>query len=166
MIIMNLKDNTQNLDVDYNNLKCSIEAIIFMSPRSISLAKICKSISNIDKNLVELQVFELINEYNKRNTSIKIVYDQKKVEMVLKPEFQKYSSFAISTKLSHGELKTLGLISLNSPVEQSKITKKRPYNNLNILKELDLIKVTKKGHKNILSTTKKFNILYNKKHKI
>jgi chromosome segregation and condensation protein ScpB len=83
--------------------------------------------------------------------------------MILKPEYLKYSSFAISTKLSKGELSTLGLISLNSPVEQNKIIKKRPYNHLNILKELDLIKVTKKGHKNILSTTKKFDILYNKK---
>jgi segregation and condensation protein B len=156
------KDNT---DINYNDIKCAIEAILFMSPRSISLSKIIKNIPNIDKTIIELELFELINEYNKKNTALKIIFDNNKVEMILKPEYLKYSSFAVSTKLNKAELKTLGLISLNSPVEQSKITKIRSYNHLTKLKELDLIKVTKKGHKNILSTTNKFNILYNKKHK-
>jgi chromosome segregation and condensation protein ScpB len=52
---------------------------------------------------------------------------------------------------------------LNSPVEQSKIVKKRPFLHLQVLKDYDLIKVTKNGHKNILETTKKFKFLFKNK---
>jgi chromosome segregation and condensation protein ScpB len=171
---MNNKDNThnkKNIDhinnkevvIDSDHIKCAIEAMLFMSPRSVSVSKIRKSLNNIDKDLLELEINELIKDYNKRTTALKIVYENKKVEMVLKQKYINYRCFALGKTLSKSELKTLALISLNSPVYQSKITKRRPYDHLVTLKELDLIKVTKEGRKNVLSTTKKFNVLYNKK---
>ena len=104
-------------------------------------------------------------EYEKRNSAIKIIIDDDSVEMLLKPEYAKYSLFAVGKQLTKSELKTLALIALNSPVDQFKITKRRPNEHLPVLKELGLIQVYKKGRKNVLETTKKFEMLYNKKAK-
>ena len=140
--------------------------MLFMSPRGLSMSKIYKALPDTEKELVQIELAELVEEYNKRNGAIQIVVDNKKVEMVVKPEFSKFNIFAIGTKLKKSELKTLALISLNSPVEQAEVTKKRPFNDLKLLKDLNLIAVTKRGRKNILSTTKKFNILFNGKAKL
>jgi len=144
-------------------IKQAIEAILFFSPKSILISKIYKTLGNVSKEIVDLQISELINDYNKRKTAISIVKYNNKLEMVVKPEFQSFGTFITGTKLTPGELKTLAYISLNSPVEQAKITKKRPFAHLQVLKDFDLIKVTKNGHKNVLSTTQKFKFLFKNK---
>jgi segregation and condensation protein B len=152
--------------IEENNskdIRCAIEAMLFMSPRSIKLSKIKKEFPNTDAEIITLSILELIKDYEKKNSAIEVVFDNNKIEMVLKPRYLKYCKFAISKVLTTGELKTLAIVSLNSPVNQSKIVKQRPYDHIKILKDLDLIKVTKNGRKNVLSTTKKFDILYNKK---
>jgi len=146
-------------------LKQAIEAILFLSPKSTLISKIYSSFPNIDKKIIDIQIDDLINDYNKRKTSLSIVKDNKKLEIVVKPEFHSFNIFATGTTLSKSELKTLAFISLNAPVEQSKISKKRPFEDIKILKELDLISIEKKGRKNILSTTKKFNLLFKNKKK-
>lgn len=148
------------------DIKNAIEAILFMSPKSVKLSKIKKEFPNVDLDIINLTILELIKEYVQKDTAIEIVYDNELLEMVLKPKYHKYCKFAISKVLSQTELKTLALISLNSPVLQSKIISQRPYSHIKTLKELDLIKVTKKGRKNVLSTTKKFDILYKKNKKV
>lgn len=147
------------------DIKCSIEAILFMSPRSIPIKKIEKNFSEIDKEVIKIILSDLKEEYERRNTAIKIIIDDDTIEMLLKPEFAKFSVFATGKQLTKSELKTLALIALNSPVAQYKITKRRPNDHLPILKELGLIQVYKKGRRNFIETTKKFDILYNKKTK-
>jgi segregation and condensation protein B len=147
------------------DIKCAIEAILFMSPRSIPIKKIEKSFSDVEKEVIRIILSDLKEEYEKRNTAIKIVIDGDSVEMLLKPDYAKFSVFATGKQLTKSELKTLALIALNSPVEQCKITKRRPNEHLPTLKELGLIHVYKKGRRNVLETTKKFDILYNKKAK-
>jgi len=144
-------------------LKQAIEAILFLSPKSITIRKIYQALPNIPKELIDIQIEELIYEYKKRKTSISVVKENNKLEMVVKPEFQSFNIFATGTTLSKSELKTLAYISLNSPVEQGKITQKRPHEHLQLLKDLDLVAVEKKGRKNILYITKKFNLLFKKK---
>ena len=146
-------------------LKQAIEAILFLSPKTITISKIYGSFPNISKNIIDVVIDDLINDYNKRKTSLSIVKDNNKLEIVVKPEFHSFNIFATGTTLSKSELKTLAFISINSPVEQSKILKKRPFEDLKILKDLDLVDVEKKGRKNILKTTKKFHLLFKKKKK-
>ena len=146
-------------------LKQAIEAILFLSPKSTSLSKIYASFPNIPKNIIDIQIDDLINSYQKRQTSLEIVKDNNKLEIVVKPEFHSFNIFATGTTLSKSELKTLAFISLNAPVEQAKISKKRPFEDLKILKDLDLISIEKKGRKNILQTTKKFSLLFKNKKK-
>ncbi|MFA5745815.1 MAG: SMC-Scp complex subunit ScpB [archaeon] len=155
------KPKSKNIE----DIKCAIEAILFMSPRSIPIKKLEKSFPEADKETIKIIIADLLEEYEKRNTSIKIIVDEDSAEMLLKPEFAKYSLFAVGKQLTKSELNTLALIALNSPVEQYKITKRRPIDHLPTLKELGLIQVYKKGRKNILETTKKFDVLYNKKIK-
>lgn len=143
-------------------LRLSIECILFMSPKAVAIKKIYSALPNISKDLIDLEIDELINDYSKRKTSIEIIKDNNKLEMVIKPDFQPFNIFATGNTLSKSELKTLAYISLNSPVEQAKITRKRPFEDLQILKDLDLISVEKKGRKNILHTTKKFTLLFKK----
>jgi len=147
------------------DIKCAIEAILFMSPRSTPIKKIEKCFPEADKETIRIILADLIEEYEKRSTAVKIITDNDSVEMLLKPEFAKYSLFAVGKQLTKSELNTLALIALNSPVEQYKITKRRPIDHLPTLKDLGLIQVYKKGRKNILETTKKFDVLYNKKVK-
>lgn len=147
------------------DIKCAIEAILFMSPRSISIKKIEKSFPDAEKEVVRIILSDLKEEYERKNTAIKIVIDGDSVEMLLKPDYAKFSVFATGKQLTKSELKTLALIALNSPVDQCKITKRRPNDHLPTLKELGLIQVYKKGRRNVLETTKKFDILYNKKAK-
>ena len=146
-------------------LKQAIEAILFLSPKSISLKKIYASFPNISKDIIDIQIADLVNDYNKRNTSLSVVIDNGRLEIVVKPEFHSFNIFATGTTLSKSELKTLAFISLNAPVEQAKITKKRPFEDLKILNDLDLISIEKKGRKNILTITKKFNLLFKNKKK-
>jgi chromosome segregation and condensation protein ScpB len=146
-------------------LKQAIEAILFLSPKSISLKKIYSSFPNILKDIIDIQIADLIDDYTKRKTSLAVVIDNGKLEIIVKPEFHSFNIFATGTTLSKSELKTLAFISLNTPVEQFKITRKRPYEDLKILKDLDLISIEKKGRKNILYTTKKFNLLFKNKKK-
>lgn len=146
-------------------LKQAIEAILFLSPKTITISKIYSSFPNISKNIIDVVIDDLINDYNKRKTSLSIVKDNNKLEIVVKPEFHSFNIFATGTTLSKSELKTLAFISINSPVEQSKILKKRPFEDLKILKDLDLVDIEKKGRKNILKTTKKFHLLFKKKKK-
>jgi len=146
-------------------LKQAIEAILFLSPKSIALKKIYSSFPNISKEIIDIQIADLINDYSKRKTSLSIVIVNHKLEIVVKPEFHSFNIFATGTTLSKSELKTLAFISLNAPVEQAKITKKRPFDDLKILNDLDLISIEKKGRKNILSVTKKFNLLFKNKKK-
>jgi segregation and condensation protein B len=145
------------------NIKSAIEAILFMSPKSISFNQLKKEFSTTDSEIVMLSLLDLIKDYKKKESAIEVVFDNNKIEMVLKPNYHKYCKFALSKVLTKSELKTLATISLNSPVSQIKIVAQRPYQHLKTLKDLDLIKVTKNGRKNILSTTKKFNVLYKKK---
>lgn len=152
-----------NNNSDY--LKQAIEAILFLSPKKTKITKIYQSFPNISKNILDIQIDDLINDYNKRKTSLTIIKDNNSLEIVVKPEFHSFNIFATGTTLSKSELKTLAYISLNSPVEQSKILKKRPFQDLKILKELTLIDVEKKGRKNILKTTKKFELLFKNKKK-
>lgn len=150
---------------DLQEIKNSIEAILFMSPRSIPIKKIEKSFPEVEKEVVNIILSDLIIEYENRNTAVRIVLENDNAEMLLKPEYAKYSLFAVGKQLTKSELKTLALIALNSPVEQYKITKRRSNDHLLTLKELGLIQVTKKGRRNVLETTKKFDVLYNKKLK-
>jgi chromosome segregation and condensation protein ScpB len=136
-----------------------------MSPRSIPIKKIEKSFPEIDKEVIRIILSDLKEEYEKKNTAIKIIIDGDSAEMLLKPDYAKFSVFATGKQLTKSELKTLALIALNSPVDQCKITKRRPNDHLPTLKELGLIQVYKKGRRNVLETTKKFDILYNKKAK-
>lgn len=146
-------------------LKQAIEAILFLSPKSTSISKIYSSFPNISKSIVDIVIDDLINDYQKRQTSLEVVKDNNKLEIVVKPEFHSFNIFATGTTLSKSELKTLAFISLNAPVEQSKISRKRPFEDLKILKDLDLISIEKKGRKNILTTTKKFTLLFKNKKK-
>ncbi len=156
---MHTKEKTPESDY----LKKAIEAILFLSPKSTIITKIYQSFPNIDRDIIDIQIDDLIEDYKKRKTSLLIVKDNNKLEMVVKPDFHSFNIFATGTTLSKSELKTLAYVSLNTPIEQSKIVKKRPFEDLKILKDLDLINIEKKGRKNILSTTKKFTLLFKKK---
>jgi len=145
---------------DSNYLKGAIEAIIFMSPKSIGLKQIYKVLPGISHDLIDIQVAELMHEYYKRNSGISIVKDGDNIEMVAKPEYSSFNVFSAGAALTKGELKTLAYISLNSPVMQSKITGKRPYEHIQKLKDLNLVTVEKKGRRHVLVTTKKFEMLY------
>ncbi len=153
------------VEKDSNYIKKAIEAILFMAPKSVHVKKIYSALPGLDRDVIDVCIQELIQEYNKKQTSISIIFENDKLEMVIKPEFQSFNIFATGTTLSKGQLKTLAYIALNAPVPQSKIIEKRPYDHLAILKDLDLISVQKSGKKHILVTTKKFDVLFGNKFK-
>jgi len=148
----------ENLDSAY--IKGAIESIIFLSPKVITLKQIYKALPNVAHDIIDICISELMHEYKIRNGGMLIVKDEENIEMVVKPEYSSFNSFSSGAALSKGELKTLAYISLNTPVMQSKITGKRPFEHIQKLKDLNLVAIQKKGRKNLLITTNKFEMLY------
>lgn len=146
--------------IDSNYIKGALESMIFMSPKVITLKQIYKVLPGISHDLIDIQLSDLMYEYKTRNGGLLIVKDGDNLEMVVRPEYSSFNVFSVGASLSKGELKTLAYISLNSPVMQSKITGKRPYEHIQKLKDLNLVTIEKKGRRHVLVTTKKFEMLY------
>ena len=113
----------QQLKMSNFEHKMHLEAILFLSNQGISLADLSKKMTLSPKTIRTL-VLELINDYQNRSEALKIyenediIYMRVRKEIMLEP---KLSKFLHSPKLKPGEIKTLGYIAINQPIEQQDI---------------------------------------------
>ena len=103
--------------------KMHLEAILFLSNQGISIADLSKKMALSPKTIRNL-VLELINDYQNQSESLEIYenedifYMRVRKEIMLEPKLTK---FLHSPKLKPGEIKTLGYIAINQPIEQQDI---------------------------------------------
>lgn len=95
-----------------------IEAMLFASPRPISLDEFSNAIK-ISKNEIKKEINELMKFYKK--TSIEIAEINGKYVMQLKAEYAEYAKSFSPIEVPKSLLKTLALIAYHQPVKQSEL---------------------------------------------
>jgi len=145
--------------MDNNEAKKTIEAALFMSPGSVNIRELAKSISS---NIAETRVLanELIHDYEARNTSLEIRDDPDGLRMGVKEKYEdRVGHMAASPEMHKGIMKTLAYIAYKQPVKQSEVINFRnskAYEHIKLLKEKGFLRKEKKGITYVITTTPKF----------
>ncbi len=103
--------------------KMHLEAKLFLSNQGISIADLSKKM-NLSPKTIKILVKELILDYQNQSESLEIYENEDIIFMGVRKEIildPKLSKFLHSPKLKPGEIKTLGYIAINQPIEQQDI---------------------------------------------
>jgi chromosome segregation and condensation protein ScpB len=113
----------KQLNISNFEHKMHLEAILFLSNQGISIADLSKKM-NLSPKTIRRLVLELITDYQNQTESLEIYGIEDIIYMKLRKEIindPKISKFLHSPKLKPGEIKTLGYIAINQPIEQQDI---------------------------------------------
>ena len=113
----------QQLKISNFEQKMHLEAILFLSNQGITIANLSKKM-NLSPKTIRKLVKELIIDYQNQSESLEIYENEDIIFMRLRKEIildPKLSRFLHSPKLKPGEIKTLGYIAINQPIEQQDI---------------------------------------------
>ncbi|MCL5433651.1 MAG: SMC-Scp complex subunit ScpB [Candidatus Marsarchaeota archaeon] len=150
---------------DTKDIKKIIEAALFVSGRALSLNNIADIVGIASIGSVEQIINELIDDYNKHDSSLIISKLGNNYVMTVKENYLKYvSSIAGSPDISKGALRILAYVSKNEPIMQNIIIKSFGTSAYEYIKELldkDFIKAAKAGRTKRLETTQKFTEYFN-----
>lgn len=121
------------------NIKRSIESLLFVSPKPLSLKELAdvldKKTEEVEKNLQEL-----IDDYKNNDRGILVIENSKKYQMSSSPEsaaiVQKFMQSEVSGELTPASLETLTIIAYRGPIKKKDIEKIRGINCSLILKNL------------------------------
>lgn len=146
-------------------IKKTIEAALFMSPEPLSIDKL-KNVAGSTYSDTLKAVEDLKDDYESRETSLKISKTNKRIEMTLKDTYRgQVSHLAISPDLKKSELRTLGLIALRQPIKQSKVAKiigNKAYRYIGNLERKNFVDSEEEGQTKILKTTDRFEKYFGK----
>lgn len=137
-----------------------IESALFMAPGSLGSEDLAKLLGVKDQALVQRIVSELMEEYNSRNAGIEILPGENAWQMQVKPHYlERVKHLATKAELNKAVQRTLALIAVKEPVQQSLIIKYRnnkAYEHIKQLKEEGFIERQQSGKTYLLKTTEKF----------
>ncbi len=143
-----------------NKEKKLIEAALFMSPKALPVSALVQALGIEDYGLAKKAAFELMNEFNARNSALEIAEEDGLFKMKVRREFdQQVQDFASESMFNKGTMKTLALIAFKQPVLQSSVIKYRnnkAYDHIAALLEEGFIARERRGRSYMLRTTKKF----------
>ncbi len=146
-------------------IKKTIEAALFMSPEPLSIDKL-KNIAATDYSKTMKALEDLKDDYSDRETSLKISKKGDRYELTLKDiYFDQVGHLATGPDLQKAELRTLGLIAMREPMEQSKIAKiigNKAYRYIGNLERRGFVETTKKKQTKEVKTTEKFEKYFGK----
>jgi segregation and condensation protein B len=121
-------------------IKGAIESIIFISEGPIQVAEIQNIIEGLDTETVKSIVEELKNEYEQRNSGIKIVEVAGGYQMVTSPHYaqfiKKFYKLKHAEKLTMPSLESLSIIAYKQPVTKVEIESIRGVNVDGVIKNL------------------------------
>jgi segregation and condensation protein B len=144
---------------EQKDLEQKIEAVLFMSSRSMSLYDLEKA-TGADAASIKIAIKNLQNTYAQRESWIEFVRMEKSFLMRLKPEHtDTVSSFVQETELSKRALRVLAIIAQRDGILQSKISKALGaivYDAVPELVQKGYIHTEIKGHSKVLKLTQKF----------
>ena len=121
-------------------LKGAVEAIIFISERPINVAEIQNILEGLDLQTIKNIIEELKEDYDQRNSGIKIVEVAGGYQMVTSPYYsnfvKKFYKIKHSEKLTMPSLETLSIIAYKQPVTKIEIESIRGVNVDGVIKKL------------------------------
>lgn len=142
-----------------------IEAALFVSAKALSTEELAQVLGIGSVGSVNNIMNELMNDYEKRDSSLGIFKIGDKYIMSVKEPFaNKVGTLAGSPDLTRGALRILAYISKNEPVIQSSVVKSfgsATYEYLKELNEKEFITAKKTGRTKKLETTDKFKEYFN-----
>lgn len=113
----------QQLKMSNFEQKMHLEAALFLSNQGISIADLSRKM-NLSPKTIRKLVIELINDYQNQSESLEIYEDEDIIHMQVRNEIMRdprLLKFLHSPKLKPGEIKTLGYIAINQPIDQQDI---------------------------------------------
>ena len=121
------------------NLKSALEALFFIANRSLNkteLAKFCgRKIEEIEEPLNQL-----IDDYQNRESGIKIIQDNQEYQMVTNsnygPLIQKFLKQEVNQELTPASLETLSIIAYRGPIAKLELERIRGINCSLIIRNL------------------------------
>jgi len=144
---------------EQKDLEQKIEAVLFMSSRSMSIYDLEK-VTGADAASVKIAIKNLQTTYAQRGSWIEFVRMDKSFLMRLKPEHtDTVSSFVQETELSKRALRVLAIVAQRDGILQSKISKVLGaivYDAVPELVQKGYIRTEIKGHSKMLKLTQKF----------
>lgn len=152
--------------MDDKETKSIIEALLFISGEPITV-EILKNILEINSEEVQRITYELINEYQLKNSGILITEVGGGIQMVTNPAcapwVKKLLATALPARLSQQSLETMAIVAYKQPIIKAEIESLRGVNSDGVLKTLlerRLIKIFGRkevpGRPLIYGTTKEF----------
>ncbi|PKM91280.1 SMC-Scp complex subunit ScpB [Candidatus Falkowbacteria bacterium HGW-Falkowbacteria-1] len=121
------------------NIKRSIESLLFVSPKPLSLKEL-SDVLGVEIVDLEPEIKDLMDDYSKNDRGILIIENSKKYQMSSSPEsaeiVQKFMQSEVSGELTPASLETLTIIAYRGPVKKRNIEKIRGINCSLILKNL------------------------------
>ena len=137
-----------------------LESALFMAPGALKLEELAKLIGVSDEHTVEQMLNELIEEYNRRESSIEIVCIDNAYQMRVKPEhLDKVRHLATKAEMNKAVQRTLALIAVKEPIPQSHVVKYRnnkAYDHIKLLVDEGFVVREPFGRTYLLRTTEKF----------
>jgi len=144
---------------EQKDLEQKIEAVLFMSSRSMSIHDIEK-VTGADAASIKLAIKNLQDAYSQRGSWIEFVRVEKSFLMRLKPErTDTVSSFVQETELSKRALRVLAIVAQRDGILQSRISRMLGaivYDAVPELVQKGYIHTEIKGHSKVLKLTQKF----------
>lgn len=148
-------------------LKGAVESIVFISEVPITLSEIQNILEGLDIETIKDIVQELKNDYEQRNSGIKITEVAGGYQMVTSPNYatfiKKFYKIKHSEKLTMPSLETLSIIAYKQPVTKIEIESIRGVNVDGVIKNLlekGLIRIVGRkevvGRPFVYGTTKSF----------
>ena len=113
----------QELNMSNFEHKMHLEANIFLSSQGISIPDLSKKM-NLSPKTIRKLLKELMLDYQYQSGSLEIIEKDNIVSMRVRNELMndpKLTNFLYTPKLKIGDIKTLGYIALNQPIERQDI---------------------------------------------
>ena len=121
-------------------LKGAVESLIFISEGPITIAEIQNILEGLDEETIRFAVEELKNEYEQRNSGMKIMEVAGGYQMVTSPNYanfiKKFYKIKHAEKLSLPALETLSIVAYKQPATKLEIELIRGVNVDGVLKNL------------------------------
>ncbi len=141
-------------------IKNKIEAVLFITGRFMAVEEIAQFCNIGSTGSVREALKSLMETYNKRESGLEIIEEDKKYKLNIKRQYNHLSTKLISScELDPPTQATLAVIAYKQPALQSEIVKMRgssAYDHIKTLKEMEFVTSEKKGRTRLLKLTSKF----------
>lgn len=143
-----------------NELKNTVESILFSTGRKLELEELSKLCKTRELEQLKLALEELKKDLDQKNSSIMLVEEGNAWKLTIREKYLHYVRKVVTqTELSKSILETLAVIAYKAPTLQSQIIKIRTnkaYGHLDELEETGYITREKKGRTKLIKLTQKF----------